>query len=57
MHTYTFYQTLIVQKAAEAEELEKQKKDAEREEILREKRREEAKRIAEKEAEKKRVIY
>lgn len=47
----------ILQKKKEGEELEKQRRDFERDEVLREKRREEAKRIAEKEAEKKRVSY
>lgn len=54
-HCNNFY-VLLLQKAKEEEELEKQQRDFERDEVLKEKRREEAKRIAEKEAENKRVI-
>lgn len=54
---HIFIQQSILQKKKEGEELEKQRHDFEKDEVLREKRREEAKRIAEKEAEKKRVSY
>ena len=46
---------LNLQKKKEEEQLEKETRDFERDEVLKEKRREEAKRISEKEAEKKRV--